>query len=262
MKSETFSTVRARVSEAAARSHVPYSGRADAAILVLADGAWIPGVRIETASFSLSIPPLVNAVTTAVSLGRNDVVAAAISRPFTPAERAYASACALLDRLTPAAADVLTASADTELSPRESLPPYVQQGAALDPKSGITLAREVAERAYVPESGFPVGCAALTRDGYVPGVNVEHPDWMHILCAERNALGTCISYGLGEISSIFLTCLKDAACTPCGACRQLLVELAPTAALWMDRGSAPPRRADPDALLPGSFGGEHLTPNT
>lgn len=262
MKSETYSPVRARVSEAAARSHVPYSGRAEAAILVLADETWIPGVRVESASFSLAIPPLVNAVTTAVSLGRHDVVAAVVSRPFTPAERAYASACALLESLVPAAADVLTVSADTEVSLGESLRPYVRQGAALDPTSGITLAREVAECAYVPESGFAVGCAARTREGYVPGVNVEHPDWMHILCAERNALGTCISYGLGEISSIFLTCLQDTTCTPCGACRQLLVELAPTAALWMDRGSARPRRSNPDVLLPGSFGGEHPTPNT
>lgn len=281
MPTAPVSRLRSLVSTSAANARVPYSHTPQAAVLLLSDGSWIPGVRVETASFSLSIPPLLNAVTTAVALGRSDVLAAVVSRPITPAERAYAAACPLLEHLAPHSADALVHPTERLVSPGERLPPTVETsdrivkkvngdagdekghaGRAINPTAGIALAREIAARAYVPESAFPVGCVAETEDGLVPGVNVEHPDWAHILCAERNALGTCVSYALRDVSAVMLTCLHDTSCTPCGACRQLLAELAPTAALWMDEGSHPPRRSDPATLLPGSFGGRHLTPNT
>jgi cytidine deaminase len=87
---------------------------------------------------------------------------------------------------------------------------------------------------------------------------VEHPDWARILCAERNALGTVQSYALSEPEHLFLTCDEDPEGTPCGACRQLLVELAPDTTLWMDRHSEPPEQSTISALLPGSFRGHAL----
>ena len=122
----------------------------------------------------------------------------------------------------------------------------------------MALARRTAERAVVPESGFSVGCVLETSGGLVPGVNVEHADWSRTLCAERGALGTAVSYGLGGFGRLFLSCVQDPKGTPCGACRQLLVELAPEAALWMDRGGAPPEAASPARLMPGSFTGDAL----
>ncbi len=87
---------------------------------------------------------------------------------------------------------------------------------------------------------------------------MEHEDWTRILCAERNALGTAISYGLTGLHTMYLTCLCDPQGTPCGACRQLLTEQAPALVLWMDRGDAPPASATPEALLPGFFSGRTL----
>jgi len=104
-----------------------------------------------------------------------------------------------------------------------------------------------------------VGALFETDTGHrVPGVNVEHPDWARILCAERNALGTVQSYALGAVVRGFLSCVDDPGGTPCGACRQWLAELAPASNLWMDRHDAPPARTSVSDLLPGSFRGRTL----
>ncbi len=256
---ETLDILRQKARTAALRAYVPYSAQRDAAVLLLADGTWAPGVRVESASFSLVIPPLVNAFTTAVAAGRTDVVAVALNRPFLPEEAAYA-------RSTPAgsfreaAADVFVAT-DAHALPAvgDRLVPFLDAPTPVDPAEGLTLAREVAQRAYVPESDFPVGCVLVVEGGrLVPGVNVEHADWSRILCAERNALGTALSWGLTGLETLYLTCLKDRSGSPCGACRQLLAELAPAAAVWMDRGEAPPEVTSPGQLLPGAFHGQAL----
>ncbi len=256
---ETLEALRRLPREAAARAHVPYSQRPTAAVLLLEDGRSVPGVRVESASFSLLIPALVNAFSTAVACGRTDVAAVAMSRAFLPEERALLHALPW-GSFIEADADVFVRN-DLETLPAlsERLSPYLEAGAPQDPAAGVALAREVARRAHVPESGFPVGCVLETAAGeLIPGVNVEHTDWARILCAERNALGTAISYGLAGLRRLYLTCLKDPTGTPCGACRQLLVELAPEAALWMDRGDDTPEAASPHGLLPGSFSGRAL----
>ena len=256
---ETLDILRQKARTAAQRAHVPYSARRDAAVLLLADGTWALGVRVESASFSLVIPPLVNAFSTAVAAGRTDVVAVALNRPFLAEESAYA-------RATPAgpfreaAADVFVAAEIHTLpAVADRLDPLLDAPTPQDPAEGIALARQVAQRAYVPESDFPVGCVLVAEGGrLIPGVNVEHADWSRILCAERNALGTALSWGLTGLEILYLTCLKDQSGSPCGACRQLLAELAPAAAVWMDRGQAPPEVASPGQLLPDAFHGQAL----
>ena len=260
----TFDILRQKAESATARAHVPYSTQRgapqrDAAVLLLADGAWVPGVRVESASFSLVIPPLMNAFTTVAAAGRTDVVAAALNRPFLPEEAAYM-------RSTPAglfreeADDVFVATDADALPPvGDRLDPFLDAPTPEHPAEGIALAREVAQRAHVPESDFRVGCVLVVEGGkLVPGVNVEHADWSRILCAERNALGTALSWGLTGLEALYLTCLKDESGSPCGACRQLLAELAPTAAVWMGRGQVSPEAASPRYLLPGAFHGQAL----
>ena len=253
-------SIRAHAAEASAHAFVPYSQRAEAAVLLLSDGSWVPGVRVESASFSLVIPAVINAFSTAVAAGRRDVVAAALNRPATPAE------AALLHDLPGGPFEPV----DEVLFVRQDVTPLPEAGGRLSPflddpapataAAGIALARAVAERAYVPESQFPVGCVLITRAGsLIPGVNVEHPDWARILCAERNALGTAVTWGLTGFDALYLTCLKDPSGTPCGACRQVLVELAPEATLWMDRSDTPPESTSAAQLLPGAFSGAALS---
>lgn len=266
--SSPLDVLRNRVRSLAPRAHVPFSKTPTAAGLLIRNGTWIPGVRIESASYSLTLPALVNAYTTAVALGRDEeVVAFVLSRPLRREEQlylqdlphgpyqAYANDAWLPPR----------AHRDGSLPlPDAPVPPVLgagpQNGGAEDhPQRGLTRAREAAQRAYVPSSGYKVGAAMELEDGrIVPGANVEHPDWTRILCAERNALGTVLSYGLPDIRRLFLACLSDPHGTPCGACRQLLAEQASNATVWMDRHEASPEDTTVSDLLPGSFQGRAL----
>jgi homotetrameric cytidine deaminase len=197
-----------------------------------------------------------------VAAGRaGDVVAFVLSRPFRREEAVYVEELPH-GPFEAQAADVWLRGPirqDGGLpAPTDALDPFVDVSLD-DETNGIAHARRLAEHAYVPSSGFPVGALLEVGDGHlVPGVNVEHPDWARILCAERNALGTAQSYGVGAGRRLFLTCPEDPEGTPCGACRQLLAELAPDAVLWMDRHDDAPEQAALSALLPGSFRGRAL----
>lgn len=257
-----LSALRERAQQLTPRAHVPFSETPTAATLLLEDGRWIPGVRVESASYSLTLPALLNAYTTAVATGQADAVAAfVLSRPFRREEALY------VEELPQGPYDAV--AEDAWLQGRwagdGALPPVgdplspVLNASLEEPPDGISLSRRLSSKAYVPSSDYAVGAVLHTSDGpLVPGVNVEHPDWARILCAERNALGTVQSYALSRPQHLFLTCDDDPAGTPCGACRQLLAELAPETTLWMDRHNAPPERATVSALLPGSFRGHAL----
>ncbi len=255
-------SLRERAQEYTSRAHTPFSNAPTAAILLLDDGGWIPGVRVESATYSLTIPALLNAYTTAVALGQTTAVEAfVLSRSFYREEALYVEE--LGDGPYEAVADDAWLrggwTGDGALPPMEDpLSPEVDL--PLDtPADGIDAAQGVAHRAHVPTSHFPVGVLLDCGAGrLVPGVNVEHPDWARILCAERNALGTVQSYNLPMPTRLFLTCDEDPDGTPCGACRQLLAELAPDTMLWMDRHRDAPERTTVSALLPGSFRGQTL----
>lgn len=257
-----LTTLRERARGVASRAHVPFSKAPTAAVLLLDDGRWIPGIRVESASYSLTLPALLNAYTTAVAAGVADAVAAfVLSRPFRREEALYVEE--LPRGPYEAAADDAWlqggwASDGALPSVGDPLAPTLD-GSLDDAAEGIDLARRVARQAYVPSSGYAVGAVLdLGDDRFIPGVNVEHPDWARILCAERNALGTVQSYALPTPTHLFLTCADDPDGTPCGACRQLLAELAPDTTLLMDRRDEPPERTTVSALLPGSFRGQAL----
>ncbi|GAB5522090.1 MAG: hypothetical protein RhofKO_43410 [Rhodothermales bacterium] len=216
---------------------------------MLSDGAWIPGVRVENASFSLTITALHNAITTAVTLGRTDIVGAATTAPIRSRERDFLHAIAdqPLTRSTATTLGLLPASLpDQPLSLSD----------ATQPTDPLAAVRMITHRARVPESNFPVGCIARTPDGVaIPGVNVEIDDWGQILCAERNALSTAWSYGYTAFTSLTLTCPRDPQGTPCGSCRQVIVELATEADIRCDRHADGIETYRPDELLPAFFVG-------
>jgi cytidine deaminase len=256
MKSAIIDELARHAADVAKRSHAPYSGRQEGVVLILDDGTLVAGARVESASFSLVIPAATNALSTLASSGRDDVTALVASTPFTAHDHAM---------LSQTFAGTFRLSGDALMLRRgiSSLPTLTSwlDPTVPRPSSGIDAAREIAQRAVVPESDFPVGCIAVTKEGIaVPGVNVEHEDWARVICAERNALGTLITYGLGTAASLYLTCLKDASGTPCGACRQLLAELAPEAEILMDRGNGEPLASSPLDLLPGAFAGSAIPP--
>ena len=76
--------------------------------------------------------------------------------------------------------------------------------------------------AYAPYSQYLVGAAVRTRDGKVfEGANVENAAYPLGVCAEKSALAKAVSEGYkpGDIAAIGITA------SPCGGCRQWLVEL-------------------------------------
>lgn len=90
----------------------------------------------------------------------------------------------------------------------------------------IQQACAVREAAYVPYSQFKVGAAILTADDEIfVGVNFENVSYGLTICAERNAIGTLITGGQRAIKAVAVS--SENGVTPCGACRQVLLEFAP-----------------------------------
>lgn len=89
----------------------------------------------------------------------------------------------------------------------------------------IAHAREVALRAYAPYSQFRVGAVVQDADGAVfVGCNVECASYGLTICAERAAVFGAVSAGAHRpFVALAVTCL-DGACSPCGACRQVIAE--------------------------------------
>jgi cytidine deaminase len=89
-------------------------------------------------------------------------------------------------------------------------------------------AREAMERAYAPYSGFRVGAALLAEDGSIhTGCNVENASYGLTMCAERAALANAVVGGARQFREIAIVSEGPKAVSPCGACRQVLHELAP-----------------------------------
>ena len=85
------------------------------------------------------------------------------------------------------------------------------------------------EYSYSPYSGYRVGAALLGADGKVyTGCNVENAGYTPTNCAERTAVFKAVSEGVRAFTAIAVVGgsgeVLDAACTPCGVCRQVLAE--------------------------------------
>jgi cytidine deaminase len=109
-------------------------------------------------------------------------------------------------------------------------------------------AAAAAADAYAPYSRFQVGAAVLTRDGrVVTGVNVENASYPLGICAERGALARAVAEGVrpGEVEAVAVTA------SPCGGCRQWLLEFGVDRVIFIRDGELVARR--PDQLLPDSF---------
>ena len=245
-------TLRHHVHDATRYAYVPYSGKPRAALILLSNGDWVHGVRIENACYPLVIPALTSALASAASFGRRDVVAIGVSDHFKDEDLAFIqqSVDHPLDQLQP---DLLRLDDDV-CDVGEPLSACQKSSSVITSQTGIYLARRAVQHAHTPESDFPVGAIAVTDDHhYYQGVNIEYPDWTRILCAERAAIASAISHGDRHIRDIFVSAPKSREITPCGACRQVIYELAPNATVSMDRGGQMIEHVQIKDLLPGAF---------
>ncbi len=120
----------------------------------------------------------------------------------------------------------------------------------------LERAAEVRRQAYAPYSQFQVGAALLARSGNIyVGCNVENASYGLCICAERHAVGAAVAAGEREFVAIAVVAGTDKPATPCGACRQVLVEFAPSMVVLMATPDnlQQPQRATAADLLPGYF---------
>lgn len=92
----------------------------------------------------------------------------------------------------------------------------------------IAEARAARELAYTPYSRFKVGAALACKDGRVfRGCNVENASYGLCNCAERTAFFSAIASGYkpGDFAALAVIGDTDGPIAPCGACRQVILEL-------------------------------------
>ena len=91
----------------------------------------------------------------------------------------------------------------------------------------IQKATDIRPMAHAPYSNFWVGAALITEDGEIfTGVNFENASFGLTICAERNAIGTMVTAGQKSVQALAVA--TENGVTPCGACRQVMVEFAQT----------------------------------
>lgn len=99
-------------------------------------------------------------------------------------------------------------------------------------KKLVNEAKSATNRAYAPYSSYHVGAAVLLSNGViVAGNNQENAAYPSGLCAERTAL----FYANAQYPDVAVEAIAIIAshkgeftqdiCTPCGSCRQVLVEV-------------------------------------
>lgn len=115
-------------------------------------------------------------------------------------------------------------------------------------------ALECRERAYAPYSGFKVGAALLSDSGRVyTGCNVENASYGITLCAERNAIAAAVAGGDAKITAIAIVADTPTPCSPCGACRQFMVEFNPDMLVILLNLKGQSRKFTARELLPEYF---------
>ncbi|MGT2833524.1 cytidine deaminase [Streptococcus halotolerans] len=119
----------------------------------------------------------------------------------------------------------------------------------------ITLAKEASQNAYVPYSHFPIGAAVLTKSGQVfQGCNIENISFGLCNCGERTAIFKAVSEGYRELETIAVYGATKEPVSPCGACRQVMVEFfEPTSKVILISQNGKTVEMTVEELLPYSF---------
>jgi cytidine deaminase len=134
----------------------------------------------------------------------------------------------------------------------------------MDKQRLIQLAMEAREMAYVPYSQFKVGSALLDSDGHVhQGCNVENAAYGPTNCAERTALFRAIADGKAPGTFLAIAVVGDTPhpISPCGVCRQVLIELCPpNMPVYMANLQGDTIEMTVAELLPGAFTQNDLQP--
>lgn len=232
-----------KISELILKVYSPYSHSEQWCIVEGAHGTHYPGVRVENASFPLTIFASQVAVFSCLSEGD---VPKAIFIPDSYQD----------DRL-----EYLQKTYNLRIEPATSLSEYQFFNAAYTPTESISETLEsLMQRAIVGESNFRVSCILETENGdWITGVNIEYPDWQIGLCAERVAICKAIANGfIDKIKSVHVTASSGSFISPCGACRQVLVEHVPYKTITLHHPDGTESATTAAQLLPAYFNGSSI----
>lgn len=123
-------------------------------------------------------------------------------------------------------------------------------------------ATHAANNSYSPYSHFRVGAAILLEADSVQGgeivvgTNVENASYRLTSCAEQAAIAAAVTlYGPGiRIRAVAVVNLNGAACMPCGACRQTILEFSsPETVVYYPSGDGETVSTTMEELLPAGF---------
>jgi cytidine deaminase len=113
--------------------------------------------------------------------------------------------------------------------------------------------------AYAPFSKFRVGAALLTKNGTIfSGCNIENSSYGLTICAERVAIFKAISSGASKFTAIAVVSDDQGFTPPCGACRQVLSDLAGDIDFVMMDSKERFKILKLSSLLPFAFTGKNL----
>ncbi|NOX67126.1 MAG: cytidine deaminase [Chlorobi bacterium] len=130
----------------------------------------------------------------------------------------------------------------------------------MDYKKLADQAKKAKGMSYSPYSKFRVGAALLTQDGKVyRGANVENASYGLTMCAERTAAFAAKIAGENDFSAIAIASDSKDFIPPCGACRQVLLELCGKELdVIITNGNDEQKVFKVKDLIPFSFGDEQL----
>ena len=134
------------------------------------------------------------------------------------------------------------------------------RGVTYDEADMLRRARAVRERAYAPYSQFRVGAVVVTADGEAfEGVNVENASFRTGTCAEQAAIAAMVAAGVrGPVVAVAVVGDGPEPCTPCGACRQVILEFGSQALVYASGDAGRPLIRSIADLLPEAFGPRRL----
>lgn len=120
----------------------------------------------------------------------------------------------------------------------------------------LSAAGDALKRSYACYSNFRVGAAVLTdQDEIFAGCNVENASYGLTNCAERSAIFTAVRETKAtrlSIRAVAVVTADEVACSPCGACRQVIFEFGENAVVIF-RGTQGYQEMSITDLLPQSF---------